>query len=456
MGRSLFLALEDELEINKLQEAEAAAAKTGEYEILYDNLSNDQKVTEELEKKNKEGLFQSGTPPDGEVVETISNTEEESDLEIAKEHFRNLSYSSEDFSDENTYSSSSNQDSLIGSVGSAIMAALSSLAHLGITYGPKVIKSVYRGVLYAFGALAKLLYESTVALDRYIDRRINSFSNLKQSIASLKKSVDMFKEKSVNDPSVQYSNLKVINSLKAGNSVDFTANIKRLEKFITNTVNGLDRDIRNEIGAITHLIAYSHSTTAKVPNSLMSVRHDLTGMNPGSVEGYEVNGNLTESFKYSEPLPSDVVLIAQLPRTDLQSFEEISQAYNASKLYLGIDVKSFNEVSSIDYMTAQALSEFLDELDRLCDTCIAHQSFYEKIKHQKANLRISFKNYFLHLVGRDHKVSLKNSLVENIYLKSMFIDKVYMTAAMDIHDYAAKVIANGLSFVEDNVKKLSS
>jgi hypothetical protein len=45
-------------------------------------------------------------------------------------------------------------------------------------------------------------------------------------------------------------------------------------------------------------------------------------------------------------------------------------------------------------------------------------------------------------------------LIEFIHIKTIVIDKVFILAAMDLHDYAAKVMVNALSYARDNVKRL--
>lgn len=48
-----------------------------------------------------------------------------------------------------------------------------------------------------------------------------------------------------------------------------------------------------------------------------------------------------------------------------------------------------------------------------------------------------------------------DSLVEPMYLKADFIAKVYLVGSLDIYDYAAKTISNGLSLAEELAKKYS-
>lgn len=448
MKKSLFIAIEEDLEINKLQEQEKQAAKTGGSEVLFDELSQ-QKKASELTEENKEDETSTDSSVSGDEEETPEDTETTDDFTVAKEELRNLTFAVEAYADD-----AGDEKSILTKTMDMFSAVFSSISYLGVTYGPKIFKFVYKGVLRLFGDLAKLLYVGTETLMKFIERHQNSLDTLQKSIDSLRKALDLVKDADTLD--VKFSNQKVINALKISESVDFSKNVQVLDKFLTGAISAMSDNIGNEISAINHLITYCRSGTSAVPESLMQSKLSVPGMVEGTIEGFPVNESLTKSFRYSESLPSDITLLAIVPRQGLETFEELAQAYNLSKLYLALDVSKYKEVANIDYMTKQQLSEFLNELEKLCKTCVEHKHFYEKIRLQKGQMKIMFKNFFEFVANRDRKLPLKSTLVEQVYLKSMFIDKVYLTAAMDIHDYTAKVISSGLSFIEDNIKKLPS
>lgn len=451
MSYRLKVVLESELEVDKLKDLEQSANKDGEFEILYDNLKT--------EKDDKDAQAEGNVVPEEDSDTSSSSTDDsetdtdssDSETTEALESIRNLTYSPEGFSE--VFSSIKDH---VGSAAVALKDAAVVLGVLGITYGPGIAAAMYKGVVYVFLKLVKLLYVSTVTITKYIDRRINSFNNLSKEINQAKASIQLIRSGKASDLNgAKYSNQKVINTLKIGSNVNFDANIKRLHTFVHGVVHELDGKVSTDIGAIKHLIAYSYGNTGRVPNSLMMVKPMATGMSPGVIDGYQSDNEFIDSYKYNERLPSDVTLIAQLPKPELVKIDELSQAYSDSRIALAFDPSSFIEISSVDYMTIDDLSRFVESLDMLCKMCMEHQSLYEKVKHTKSGLKFSFKNYFMSLATADHKVGMKDSLVEYVYLKSMFIDKVYLTAAMDIHDYSSKVISLSLSYVKDNIKKLS-
>lgn len=459
------IALESQLEIEKLHENSKASYMKSEAAVLYDSIHKQ----EQAEKSNEEDApVESETPEeqapsedqasDSQDTQDVPVDEVEEEPNPAVEELRGLTYATEDFA--STWQTTKSAASVVGN---HLLEAGKWIGTMGIEYGPKIASSLYKGVVYVFGKTAKLLAVSTAMLAKYIERRVNSFENLKKSIKEYREVLALVEKnqedsKETNDQVEQkpvYTNLKVINSLKIGDSVDLTANISKLTAFTNKSIHDLDRQIFNDINAIKHLIAMAESGSIKIPAKLITINASNLGMQSGTIAGYENGSEFTESYKYNEVLPSDIVLLATLPKQELTAIEDIAKAYSSSNMSLGFDSGSFKEVLSVDYMTAGDLSGFLDKLEELCDACIAHQGLYEKIMSSKKTLKFTFKSYFQSLASSSEKVSLKNSLIEYVYLKSMFVDKVYLVAAMDIHDYSARVISYGLSYVKENVKKLS-
>lgn len=443
------LALEEQLEVEKLRDAQKASYSGGEATVLYDNIKS-QRDAEEQSKADKESSGE--VPPEEDMsADQSDDAEPVAETDVAVEEIRNLSYAKEDLTD--TWETLTD---VAVTGGSAILGAIQYLTALGIEHGPKIVQNLYKGVTYVLVKTAQLLFSSMSATEKYLSRRINSFDNLKKSIKSYREALELAKDgDGASEVEVKYENVKVINSLKIGDNTNFTENIATLKGFIQKVIHGIDKQIANDIAAIKHLIAMQQMGTVKVPTKLTQVSPVFSGFVQGTIPGYPESGDFTETYKCNEVMPSDVVLMARLPKPDLVAIEEISKAYSDSQLSLGFDSSSFKEVSSVDYMSAQDLSKFLDELEELCDACIAHQALYERVLQVKKTLKFTLRGYVSHLASSSNKVSLSNSLAEYVYLKSMFVDKVYLVAAMDIHDYSAKVISFGLSFVKDNIKKLA-
>lgn len=450
MARKTIIGLEEQLEIDKLHERELTANKGGEFDILYDQVKKDNDVQAKVaENKDNADVDGSGEEED-DSSSTDSDADTTDDLEVdpeaieATESIRNLQYSPE-------------------SIGVALTVATEVavvLGTLGIQYTAYAITHLFKGVINIFVKIARLLYTSSFMLKKYIERRVNSFDNLKDQISSLKKTIKEIQEKNQPiDPDklsqVKYSSETIINVLKAGESVNFTENINQLTGFVTTTIKGMSTQIVNDTSSVLHIMSSSRSGTGKLPSSIMAVRTDAVGLVEGPVEGYEPGSEYVTSYRSNVPLPGEVVLVAALPREHLEEFEDTVKAYNDSSIILGFDISTFRKVEAVDYMTIEQLSGFVDSLEQLCGLCIEHQKLYDQIAQSKSGLKNSLRNFFSQLSNSHRKVSVKDSFIEYIYLKSMFVDKVYLSSMIDIHDYVSKVISAGTRYAKSNIEQLA-
>lgn len=489
MRKKLLISKEDMLEVEKYMLEKKQAASSSEYDLLYHNLKTDQEV-EQYQKENQESEDMSSSndePMEGDPVEDdqiqdddAEDTPEDEEGDKSKEDDSEDEDSNEDAEESKPKDEPKEDDedkdeveiakeavsaaSLLSSAKYVSSRALdiskdavSSLYSLGVTYTPIIAKNVFKGVVYSFDKLIRLSYRSFVLVDKYIERRKNSFDNINKNIEALRKAISVLKEKEeIQEPNVKYTNTKVIDSLRIGESINLVENLDTLKSFLNTVVNKLDVAIRTDIKEARFLMANYGNRGFKLPDDFLVVKHRDMGMVQQDVEGFSYDNNLLTSYRYEETLPSNVSFIAHLPSTSLRDLESMATAYSKSKMFLGLNVsEAAKPVESIDYMNLEDMEVLLTKIEELCAICVAHQSLYENLKRTKTNVRFSIKNYFLSIAKSGNKVSLKDSLLEYVYLKFMFVDKVYLVASIDIHDYSAKVITNALSYVESNIKQLS-
>lgn len=447
----------EELEVDKLHNAEQKANQTGDYDELY---QKQQELIEKDEPKDEEENTEdviasdntdaSNNDQEADVSADETDTQEsDSELEVAKESLRQLSYyelpvtniaiSAEDFGGS-------------GSLARDLTQSVLGLAKLGVQYAPMAIKKLFKGVLLLMGRIVRLSFNSIDIIQRYIARRANSFTSLQQDIVELKKTLTH--AKGAEDIANQsFMRQKTINVLKIGKSLDLSENVQIMTDFVSDMVGHIGSHISKDLVVSKHIMNYSSSGVSMPAKLLVENSFDNVLLKE-IVAGFEPEADNVDSFIYRQDLPGDVKFISFLPRDDISELDDIARAYNNSKMFLGFDAESFEDINSINYMTIDELNKFLDKLDALCSVCIEHQSVYKTILSKKKASLIWLKHFYNGLISSSHKVSVKDSLLEFIYLKSIFIDKVYLVAAMDIHDYSVKVITNGLSFAKDNAKKL--
>lgn len=441
--RRLISLEDDKLEVDKLWERDKAASQGNEYDVLYNKL----KDTEEAKTVIKEGTDEEPSPTEEPVPEDSTeeepSIEEEPDAELteAVESIRELKYSQETFA------------TTLAEIGD--MAAV--LGTIGIQYSVSGLKQIFKGVLYLFVKIARLTFTSMYVLSKYLERRRNSFENLKKSVTSLQESLRTIQERAGANPDIQdkYTTPSIINALKIGPSVDFKDNVNQLTSYMDQTVKSISEQILHETNTISHILATGRNGTASLPQNVMRLNPQSMHLKEGVIQGYENSSEYVTSYHGDRTLPGDIVMVATFPKEDLEEKHDIIRGYNDSSMVLGIDSQSFKEITVVDYMTPEQLTDFLNEMERLCDVCLAHSALYDRVKSSKAQLKSLLKNYFSFLSHNQKKLSLNDSYMEEVYLKVMFIDRVYLTAMMDMHDYVSRVLVAGTRFAKSNIEQLA-
>lgn len=528
MARRLIIALEQPLEVEKLQEAEKLSAKDMTYDNLYqqvvknqedkaktvessgsdfsntdsndnasedtgDNLDDEFSVDmpaddeadttsdeTDTDQKDKDVSDQKDKPDDTATIKDNkeeSKTDKETNSEEnkpAQEDLKNL-YT---FIDKNVSLEGETLDSIkqfAGDTavyaGSKVMQGASAvgrfaldksidlakyLGYLGITYGPIALRNMYKGLLYVLFNVVKGLFVSIIALNKFIDKRINNFKNINKKILNLNKLIELKQQEGsdmkIND-TVFFHNSNIINKIKIGKSVDLSANITIANKFLNKVIKELDTGINNEHNMINKLIAMYNTGNSEIPFSLMQAMAINLPYKHGIIKGYEINEELLTSQYYSDVLPGDLIFIVTLPKKDINDLDELKAGYKLSNMFFGLNTEGYETVEKIDYMNLQELKGLLDNLKMLVNTCLMHEQHFNNIKKQKLKLRYNFKRYYEHLITSKDKVSLKESMAEFVQLKSHLIDSVYLTAAMNINDYSISLINSYLNFIEKNIKE---
>jgi len=442
MSLSKYISLEEELEVDKLYNKELAAKQSSEYDILYQKLESDD--TEEtnnspVSKKDLMNIKGIGSKTADAIISSLNNNEDTE--EVSAESYRNI------------YISIS-EESFIDSSLNLLETITEGFRHVGLEFGIPALRNVYKGVLFALNRIVIYLFKSISALYKYADRKLNAFSNLKSDIATIKKSLELIQDKDLPSNVSKYSNTKVINSLKIKDSLDLVNNLTILEGFITTTIDSLSGSIYNEIGYIKHIANYSISGIHKLPSKILQTTPRLnSSFIELDIEGYKTEESNMLSTMYKSKLPGDIVFISILPDIDTNDTELLKQAYDNSNMFLGFDDRDFKEINTLDYMTTKDLSIFLDHLDKLCDLGIKHVDTYKSIIDKKKSLRYSYRNYIANIVKSTTKLTYKDTMVEYINYRSTMIDKVYVPASMDIHDYLTKIIISGMSYAKSNIQQ---
>lgn len=422
-------------------ETDEGSSKTGEeVDPTPKETSDDKEDTEEKEESTKEDKSEEDEKPVQESLRELGESD------IALESFGEV-----------LGSVGGAVTTAAGVVANALLSSVRAIAILTTIHGKNILKGMYKGVIYTLANLINGIGKTYSAIDKAIERRQNSISSLKKQLDTLKTLITSIetREKPIEDLKITYGNKAVINALKSGDSTDVVKNLLVLDKFLVSTIGNLHRAILDDVASIQYLTTlFTHGRNIN-HGDLLRLKSPGVGLATGSLVGYDPVSEYVQPYKSRDPLPGDIVVIAELPKESLTTLEGYEQAYKDSKLYLGFNKANYHQVNDIEVVGFNKVKSVISTLEKLIFTLEKQQTLYEDIRRTKPGVILSIKRHAMNLVESNTKVRYSDSLVGPMYLKSTFIAKVYLAGSLDIHDYAAKTISNGLSFAQELAKKYS-
>lgn len=334
---------------------------------------------------------------------------------------------------------------LAGSALTALGAGLSYLGHLGLRYGPTVLRGAYKGVLYAAGRLAKLTYLSFVTIDRFVERQSLATTKLRREIESYREAISLLRESGKQIRDAEFADDTLIAALATGGTVDWAGGVKTTQDLMQGVVLHSAKALLTEIGSIGRLIREYNPKTYQPDTEAVMVRPPK-----GLTERSEVTVNEDLAylvFKYPTLLPGNRVVEWRMPKT-------IKGATDVQDISYGVGVRT--DAPSVDkapkYMSVDALSGFLDSLESLCDSLDEQQKLYKLIKDRKSALRVGFKLYFNQLFLSAKPVHIGQSMLDVVYMRSVMVDRVYLVGMMDMHDMVSRIVRDNLHVVKRHIR----
>jgi hypothetical protein len=187
---------------------------------------------------------------------------------------------------------------------------------------------------------------------------------------------------------------------------------------------------------------------------------EFMGVNPatiGLIEHTDYSSSELETpnlcARYgTESMIGLVRLWAFLPRRGLDTWDQIEEAYKASKIFLE-PINSANHFQYGELLSLKDVESLVQATSMLIREIEQHKVFYEEIAGRRSGLLTAVKSLFVRLAQETVKVNFKNSTALPLYLKSSLVTKVYLVGAIDLHDHSNRVVANALSFAEAVLSK---
>lgn len=328
----------------------------------------------------------------------------------------------------------------------------------GVKYYPTVARHIKKTVIYLYTKSAKALLKTIIVIADFTKRHVRSFNRGKSQIRQLREELENLKQKADGNPIEMVkdasSDQNLISWLTASGKTDAALTVKEMNVFLDTVVQQIDAGISNDLNSVKKLIELSDSNLSGNPIEILDIRpfhgRFLSKAMPAN-HGEEV---LITSQVYSSVLPNQVLFVANLPKAHLKEMDAISRAYGQSGVFLTADNRQPPTSQKVDYMDIEGIASFLDGLEGLCDKALAHTAFYKRISKQSDSLKFGYRHYYQKLTQTAREATVRDTLVEYVYLKQSFAMKVYLPAAMDVHDYTAAYLVRAIRFARDNLKQL--
>lgn len=473
--QSLFVAetldpFDESLSLTQHLQNTEDAQRLGEYDLLHEkvkekiehdkevNLTETLNEAEENKTSSDEVLSDSNETDETEEVAVVENIDWVIDLNgrstlqtknLREEYYTQLA--TESFKDTIVDKLSTG----VGYVASFAKNLTIALTALGLHYTKEAGIRLSAGVAYLFTRAVKSLIKGTLAAADAIKRNHRSFSKFKEEIETLKETIKTLKESEKKTTDQKYNDQKVISWFNYGNKTSPIGSAMVMSSFMKTVTEHVNSGIDQDIQIVQKFIELSRKGVRIDPVKLLNVIPFKQRFLRKSVKGYTKDPDLVNSYVYDQSLPDRVVFIGLLPKSSLEELGEITKAYQESALFLGVDPIERIVDRTIDYMAIEEIEQFLDVLEKLCDQSLEHVSMYTRLLRENEKLKLGYRYYYQGLVESDEKKSLHDSLAEFVYLKQAFINKVYLPAAIDMHDYVASYLMRALRFTKENVKALS-
>jgi hypothetical protein len=228
-----------------------------------------------------------------------------------------------------------------------------------------------------------------------------------------------------------------------------------LQDFVGATIKSISGQLLHDMGVIEHIMSnVNNQSGVKAPMGMMVDASFTHMLKPDSAVHRDAHNEMVSTYSYKEMLPGNIKFVSILPNDRAHTVTDLEHGYKDSKMYLEFEDDHVT-IEEMRYPSREVLAKMLNTLEHLCDLCIQHQRVYENVESKRKSLRGGMRNYFHKLISSEDKISVEDSMIEYVYLKSSFVDRVYLAGMIDIHDYCGTVLTHCVSTCEDWLDKLS-
>ena len=323
---------------------------------------------------------------------------------------------------------------------------LKKLAKYGFRYGKVGLSYFAKGLLKALSHTLEGVTVGSHRLAKYIALHSKSYDGLNKKITSARVVLQQLQQQNTEvDLTRPYEKIDTIAKLKVGKDLDFKKHLEsllelseayseRLPKFTSIAINNIKQSIMTVIKGVQDS-----------PMATASVKLPMTGLTEVNTK----DGIIT--LQYKKAISGDRVFQMEVPDSDLDR-DAVKHAYQNSNAGVKlVDNLSNDTPESARYLKLEEIASYLDTLEKLCKQGkFLHSSFKETIS-ERNKLERYMSVYARYIAASHGKLTIEESLIEYISLKTSFIDKVITKGALSIHDHILHTVSAGLVYVKDSL-----
>ena len=337
------------------------------------------------------------------------------------------------------------------------LQAAAYLKDAGIEYGPKLFKLLGKTIVFALGMTLKGLHKSSKALANAINDSRNSYLKLGQRLKNIEASLALLKEQSIDktQSGAFYSKESVIHDVTTGSQFKPQATLVSYKTFLKNYIGkNTDRAEKTYYGLRQLFGRVSLSEVSDIV-SLMQENAASQGLVAGNIPGYKAINDDVEVYHYPQSLPGNLFFMAYLPKKDLQTPEEVYNAYHTSRYFVGVNLNQVKGFGKVPYLSVSEIDAMLKELGSIHKWGEDYLGNLKVLTSYKKLIEYNLKAMAQKLAARITASKQEVQAIEFINLKIYFFQKCFIRDMVDIERTNRRILLSYVRYMEASVLELA-
>ena len=298
--------------------------------------------------------------------------------------------------------------------------------------GPKAVYASGRAVK----ATVKAMVKGTLAIGKFIKKRMESYQSYRTKIENAKKFLSDVSSDELKDGALDEHAEKLIRRIKIGNKFDPIGGCDILQGFMTDYYTSLKTNVLPLARTIERLIDEALKDRIATPKLGKSGSELFKGMAYYKMQDYKPDNESLAVYQYSKTLPGDVLFMAFLP----DDSEPEPGLYGEAKTFFGLNTKTAGSEATANYLSKDELSKLLDGLGKICDQGLQTQSVIREIEKCRDNIQKLLISFDKKIFKEEVEVDIGRSVAKFATPYLAFLDRMCIAGPVAVDEYAQRYL----------------